>query len=61
MIITAILIVTFLAGAMAATILLLRNGIAREESDNSLLARPKTRASAVTRRIVDLKTEAPLR
>ena len=50
-----------LAGAMAGAIALLRAGIAREEADNSLLSGPKTRASAATRRIVDLKIEAPLR
>lgn len=59
MITIAILIATFLAGAITGAIVLLRTGITREESDNSLFSAPRTRASAVTRRIVDLKTEAP--
>ncbi len=57
MIIIAIAMTTFLAAALAGAILMLRAGIAREESDKSLLGRPTTRASAVTRWIVDLRTE----
>lgn len=59
MITIAILVAVFLAGASTATILLLRAGISREESDKTLFAAPRTRASAVTRRFVDLKTELP--
>lgn len=57
MITIAILAAAFIAGASTATILLLRAGITREESDKTLFAPPMTRASAVTRRIVNLKTE----
>ena len=56
----AVLLTAFLAGAIAATIVLLRAGIVREESDKTLMGRPRTRASAVTRRIVDLRTQ-PIR
>lgn len=59
MITIAILIATFLVGAITGAIVLLRAGIRREESDNSLFSAPRTRASAATRRIVDLKTQAP--
>lgn len=59
MIIIAVLIVTFAAGAMAGAIVLLRAGIAREEADNSLLRKPSTRAAAATRRILDFKTQIP--
>lgn len=50
-----------LAGGMAGTIAVLRADIAREEADQSLFAGPSTRASALTRRIVDLKTVDPER
>jgi hypothetical protein len=52
MITIAILVATFIAGAIAGIIALLRLGIAREESDKSLLGEPATRAAAATRRIV---------
>jgi hypothetical protein len=57
MITISILAVTLLAGALAGAIAMLRAGIAREESDKSLLGKPVTRASALTRWIVDLHTE----
>ena len=52
MITIMILIATFIAGAIAGIIALLRLGIAREECDKSLLDEPPTRAAAATRRIV---------
>lgn len=61
MITIAVVIVTFAASAMAGAIVLLRAGIAREEADSSLLRQPSTRAAAVTRRIVDFKTQVPQR
>lgn len=61
MITIAILVVTFIAGAMAGAIALIRAGIAREETDYSLLRKPSTRAAAATRRIVDFRTEIPQR
>lgn len=61
MITIAIPLATVLACATAGSIALLRAGIAREEADNSLFAGPRTRASALTRWIVDLKTEMPER
>ena len=57
MITIAIVTTTLLAAVLAGAILMLRAGIAREESDMSLLGQPATRASAVTRWIVDLHTE----
>lgn len=51
----AILIVAIPAVLMLAMIALLRAGIAREESDSSLLHRPPTRAAALTRRIVGMR------
>lgn len=59
MIAVAILVCAFLAGAMAGVIVLLRAGIAREESDFSLRDEPSTRASAVTRRMVGLYARMP--
>jgi hypothetical protein len=47
--------------AMTAWILMLRAGIARDEAGSSLMRRPSTRASAITRRIVDFKTQIPQR
>lgn len=49
----------FLAGAIAGVIALLRAGIAREESDHSLLGDPATRATAATRRVVGLYVRTP--
>jgi hypothetical protein len=59
MIAVAILVCAFLAGAMAGVILLLRTGIAREETDFSLRGKPATRAAAVTRRMVGLYARTP--
>jgi hypothetical protein len=50
----AILIVVVPAGLMLAVIALVRAGIAREESDGSLLRKPPTHAAALTRRIVGM-------
>ena len=49
----------FVVGAMAGVIGLLRAGIVREERDHSLLDRPTTRASGITRRLVGLHVRAP--
>jgi hypothetical protein len=49
----------FLAGVIAGAIALLRAGIAREESDHSLLGGSPTRATAATRRVVGLYVRAP--
>ena len=54
----AVLMTAFLAGAIVAATVMLRAGIAREESDKSLMGQPATRASAATRRIVDLRTQS---
>ncbi len=61
MIAIAVLTAAFLAGATASAIVLLRMGIAREESDNSLLDEPATRTTRVTRRVVSLYVRAPRR
>jgi hypothetical protein len=49
----------FLTGVIAGVIALLRAGIAREESDHSLLRDPTTRAAAATRRVVGLYVRTP--
>lgn len=59
MITVTIVAVAFIAGVVAGVIALLRAGIAREESDNSLRGEPATRASAVTRRMVSLYVRMP--
>jgi hypothetical protein len=51
----------FLAGVIAGVIALLRAGIAREESDHSLLDDPATRTTAATRRVVGLYLRTPER
>jgi hypothetical protein len=51
----------FLAVVMAGGIALLRAGIAREESDHSLLSDPTTRAATATRRVVGLYVRTPER
>jgi hypothetical protein len=61
MIIIVVVAAAFLAGAIAGVIVLLRAGIAREESDHSLLAEPATRAGAATRRMVGLYVRFPQR
>ncbi|MGH3217291.1 MAG: hypothetical protein ACRDPY_00935 [Streptosporangiaceae bacterium] len=58
--ITAVLVAgAFMAGIMIGFIAFLRAGIAREESDRSLLVDPTTSASAATRRIVGLYVRTP--
>jgi uncharacterized membrane protein len=52
MITIVILVATFIVGAIAGIIVLLRLGIAHEESDKSLPGEPATRAAAATRRVV---------
>lgn len=57
-------VITILAAALLASVLtgvlvLLRIGIAREESEECLLDEPPTRAAAVTRRIVGLYVRTP--
>jgi hypothetical protein len=59
MIIYALVAAAFVIGVIAAFIVLLRAGIAREERDHSLLDRPATRAAGVTRRMVGLYVRAP--
>ena len=59
MIIYALVAAAFVIGLIAAVVVLLRAGIAREERDRSLLDRPTTRASGVTRRMVGLYVRAP--
>lgn len=59
MIIYALVATVFVIGFIAAVIVVLRAGIAREERDRSLLDRPATRASGITRRMVGLYVRAP--
>lgn len=59
MIIYALLAAAFAIGVIAAVIVLLRIGIAREERDRSLMDHPTTRAAGVTRRMVGLYVRAP--
>ena len=59
MIIYVLVAAAFVIGVIAAVIVLLRVGIAREERDHSLLDRPATRAAGVTRRMVGLYVRAP--
>jgi hypothetical protein len=61
MITVVIVASAFLAGVIAGVIVLLRSGIAREESDHSLLGDPATRATAATRRVVGLYVRTPER
>jgi hypothetical protein len=51
----------FLAVVIVGVIALLRAGIAREESDRSLLGDPATLATAATRRVVGLYVRTPER
>jgi hypothetical protein len=50
----AILVAAISAIAIASVLTLLRAGIAREDSDQSLRRAPATRAAAMTRRMVGL-------
>jgi hypothetical protein len=51
----------FVSGAIVSAIVLLRMGIAREESDKSLLDEPTTRAATMTRCVVSLYVRASRR
>ena len=51
----------FISGAIASAIVLLRMGIAREESDKSLLDKPATRAARMTRCVFSVYVRAPRR
>jgi hypothetical protein len=57
MIVIVILAAAFLAAA--GVLVLLRIGIAREESEECLLDEPPTRTAAVTRRVVGLYVRMP--
>lgn len=59
MITFALIVATFIAGMVAGVVILLRAGIAREESDHSLLGKPSTRTARATRRIVGLYVRTP--
>jgi len=61
MITTVILIAGIPAVIAVGAIVLLRAGIAREDSDHSLKGMPATRASAMTRRMVGLYVRTPQR
>jgi hypothetical protein len=61
MIAIVVLAAAFLGCAIVAAIVVLRVGIAREESDKSLLGNPPTRVAAVTRRVVGLYVRTPQR
>ena len=59
MIIFAIVTGVILAALIAGVIALFRAGIAREETDHSLLGAPPTRTAWMTRRVVGLYVRAP--
>lgn len=59
MIIFAVFAGVVLAILMAGIIALFRAGIAREETDHSLLGAPPTRTAWMTRRVVGLYVRAP--
>jgi hypothetical protein len=60
--ITVVILASAIPGAViAGVIALLRAGIAREESDHSLLGDPTTRVTAATRRVVGLYVRTPER
>lgn len=59
MIAIIILAGAILASVVAGVIALVRVGIAREESDNSLRGKPATRSAALTRRLVGLCVRMP--
>jgi hypothetical protein len=48
-----------IAASLIAGVAFIRAGIAREESATSLLGKPPTRASAVTRRVIGLYVRTP--
>jgi hypothetical protein len=59
MIAMALAVAAITAVLAVVVIALLRAGIAREESDRSLLVGPRTRAASVTRRMVGLYVRTP--
>lgn len=59
MIIFAIVTGVILAALIAGVIALFRAGIAREESERSLLGAPPSRTAWMTRRVVGLYVRAP--
>jgi hypothetical protein len=59
MIAITVFIAAFLGGAVTGVIVLLRAGIAREESDKSLRSKPAARSAAATRRVVGLYVRTP--
>ena len=59
MIIMTILVAALFGILTAGVVALVRAGIAREESDRSLLCDPPTRAAAVARRVVGLYVRTP--
>jgi hypothetical protein len=59
MITIAIVIAALTAALAAAVIVMLQAGIAREESDRTLLADPTTRAAKATRCLVGLYVRTP--
>ena len=59
MFVISIIAAAFLVGSITTVIALLRVGIAREESGQSILDRPPTRSAAATRSIVGLHVRAP--
>jgi hypothetical protein len=59
MIIITILVAALFGCLTAGVVALVRAGVAREESDRSLLRDPPTRAAAITRRLVGLYVRTP--
>ena len=59
MIIITVLAAVVLASLTAGALALLRASIAREDSASSLLGKPRTRATALTRRVVGLYVRTP--
>lgn len=59
-IIMVLAVAVFVASLIAGALMFVRAGIAREEADHSLRARPATRIAAVTRRVVGLHVRMPL-
>lgn len=59
MIIGTVLVALLFGGLTVGVVALVRAGVAREESDRSLLADPPTRAAAITRRAVGLYVRTP--
>jgi hypothetical protein len=53
------IVAAFLAGAIAAVLVLLRMGMASEKPDTTLSSHPPTRSAAATRRVVGLYVQTP--